>query len=64
VPVDPVDPVDSTGAGDAFCGAFAAVHLMTGDALHAARVAGEAARIAISKFGIAGLRRAHEGRTA
>ncbi len=35
VPTDVVEPVDSTGAGDAFCGAFAAEHLRSGDS-HAA----------------------------
>ena len=33
VPTDVVDPVDSTGAGDAFCGAFAAEYLRSGDAV-------------------------------
>ena len=55
VPAESIDPVDSTGAGDAFCGAFAAVHLETGDAVAAARAGSTAARIAISDFGIAPL---------
>lgn len=55
VPTARIDAVDSTGAGDAFCGAFAAVHLMTGDALTAARAGSTAARSAIADFGIAGL---------
>ncbi len=55
VPADTVVPVDSTGAGDAYCGAFAATHLQTGDAVEAARAASRTARIAIGAFGIAGL---------
>lgn len=55
VPSERVDAVDSTGAGDAFCGAFAAVHLATGDAVEAARAGSKAARIAISDFGITAL---------
>jgi ribokinase len=55
VPSELVQPVDSTGAGDAFCGAFAAVHLATGDATEAARAGSAAARIAIGDFGITGL---------
>ncbi|MCV7013834.1 carbohydrate kinase family protein, partial [Mycolicibacterium madagascariense] len=37
VPADVVTPVDSTGAGDAFCGGFAAEHLRSGDPIAAAR---------------------------
>ena len=48
VPTDVVDAVDSTGAGDAFCGAFAAEHLRSGDPYAAARAGGAAARIAVS----------------
>lgn len=55
LPTVAVDAVDSTGAGDAFCGAFAAVHLMTGDPFEAARAGAAAAVVAISDFGIAGL---------
>lgn len=51
VPAHPSDVVDSTGAGDAFCGAFAAVHQRTGDAVHAARAGAVAASIAISDYG-------------
>ncbi|MET0703391.1 MAG: carbohydrate kinase family protein [Mycobacterium sp.] len=47
-----VDPVDSTGAGDSFCGAFAAQYLMSADALAAARAGMAAARIAVSANGI------------
>ncbi|WP_162237095.1 carbohydrate kinase family protein [Frondihabitans sp. Leaf304] len=57
VPSALVDAVDSTGAGDAFCGAFAAAHLLSGDAVEAANRGSEAARVAISDFGIAGLLR-------
>jgi ribokinase len=52
VPSEVVDAVDSTGAGDAFCGAFAAQHLLTGDAVAAAYAGSAAARVAISDFGI------------
>lgn len=52
VSTDRVSPVDSTGAGDAFCGAFAAAHLAAGDAVAAARIAGAAARVAIAGYGV------------
>lgn len=55
VATEVVEPVDSTGAGDAFCGAFAAHHLLHGDPIEAARAGSRAARVAISDFGIAGL---------
>lgn len=55
VPADVVRPVDSTGAGDAFCGGFAAVHLATGDPAAAAAAGSAAARTAISGSGISGL---------
>jgi ribokinase len=55
VPSVRVDAVDSTGAGDAFCGAFAAHHLLHGDPVEAARAGSEAARVAISDYGIAAL---------
>ena len=55
VPVDVVNPVDATGAGDAFCGAFAAVHVAGGDPLSAARAGSSAARVAIGAPGILGL---------
>jgi sugar/nucleoside kinase (ribokinase family) len=58
IPADRVKALDSTGAGDAYCGAFAAVHLATGDAIEAARAGSRAARIAIGDFGIAALARA------
>jgi ribokinase len=48
-PADPV--VDSTGAGDAFCGAFAAVHRATDDPIRAARAGAVAAAIAINGYG-------------
>ena len=52
---DVVDPVDSTGAGDAFCGAFAAQYLYRADPLRAAHAAMAAARVALSANGIDGL---------
>lgn len=55
VPTTLTDSVDSTGAGDAFCAGFAAVHLRTGDAVIAAHAGARAARVAISAFGIDGL---------
>lgn len=72
VPTEVVaEPVDSTGAGDAYCGAFAAVHAATGDAVEAAHAASRAAGFAIGAFGIDGLlpvardiHRAGRGRSA
>ena len=55
VPTDPVIPVDSTGAGDAFCGAFAATHLLTRDPFAAARAGAAAARVAVGGVGVGGL---------
>ena len=55
MPTEVVDPVDSTGAGDAFCGAFAAEYLRSGDPYAAARAGATAARIAVSTNGIDGL---------
>lgn len=58
VPAVGTDVVDSTGAGDAFCGAFAAVHGQGGDAVAAARAGSAAASIAISGYGTSALLRA------
>jgi sugar/nucleoside kinase (ribokinase family) len=55
MPVDVVEPVDSTGAGDAFCGAFAAEHLRSGDPYAAASAGAAAARIAVGASGVTGL---------
>ncbi len=55
VPADAAEAVDSTGAGDAFCGAFAAEHLRSRDAIAAARAGSAAARVAVSGPGIDGL---------
>lgn len=55
VPAHCADVVDSTGAGDAFCGAFAAVHRQTGDAVLAARAGAVAAAIGISGYGTSAL---------
>jgi sugar/nucleoside kinase (ribokinase family) len=55
VPTDVVTPVDSTGAGDAFCGAFAVEYLRSGDALAAARTGAAAARVAVSGPGVSAL---------
>lgn len=50
-----IDAVDSTGAGDAFAGAFAAVHVVTGNCVAAIDAGAHAARIAIASPGISGL---------
>jgi ribokinase len=55
VPTEAVEPVDSTGAGDAFCGAFAAAHLRDGDPLAAAQAGATAARVAIGGHGVTAL---------
>ncbi|MCV7423867.1 carbohydrate kinase family protein [Mycobacterium yunnanensis] len=55
VPAETVTPVDSTGAGDAFCGAFAVEYLRSGDAVGAARVAAAIARLAVSGPGVSAL---------
>jgi sugar/nucleoside kinase (ribokinase family) len=55
IPTDAVEPVDSTGAGDAFCGAFAAEHLRSGDVYAAAAAGAAAARIAVDAPGVSGL---------
>jgi ribokinase len=55
IPADVVEPVDSTGAGDAFCGAFAAAHLLGASAVDAARAGSSAARAAVSGPGLLGL---------
>ncbi|MFI7587339.1 carbohydrate kinase family protein [Spongisporangium articulatum] len=52
VPAEVVEPVDSTGAGDTFCGAFAAEHLRSGDAVAAARAGAAAARVAVGGPGL------------
>ena len=55
VPTDVVAPVDSTGAGDAFCGAFAVEYLRSGDANAAARIGAATARIAVGGPGVSAL---------
>jgi ribokinase len=55
LPTVTVEPVDSTGAGDAFCGAFATEHLRSGDADAAAIVGASVARIAVTASGVSGL---------
>ena len=55
VPTDVVTPVDSTGAGDAFCGAFAVEYLRSGDAHLAARIGAATARIAVGGPGVSAL---------
>ena len=51
VPPAPATPVDSTGAGDSFAGAFLAWWLETGDAFLAARRAAAVAAGTVSGFG-------------
>lgn len=55
VPAAAADVVDTTGAGDAFCGAFAAAHAIGGDALAAARTAVRVAAVAVSGLGTSAL---------
>jgi ribokinase len=55
LPADVIEPVDSTGAGDAFCGAFAAEHLLSGDVRAAALAGAAAARVAVSGPGVTAL---------
>ncbi|GIF23844.1 ribokinase [Actinoplanes tereljensis] len=55
VPAELVTPIDSTGAGDAFCGAFAAAHLAGADPVEAAKRAASVARLAVSDHGTRGL---------
>jgi len=64
VPAEPVEPVDSTGAGDAFCGAFAAEHLRSGDARAAARAGAAVARLAVEGHGTQALLGAVRQRSA
>ncbi|MBA8792991.1 ribokinase [Friedmanniella endophytica] len=52
VAAEPVEAVDATGAGDAFCGAFAVAHLRTGDPLAAARTAVRVAATAVRGAGV------------
>jgi ribokinase len=51
IPVLPVRAVDPTGAGDAYCGAFAAVFAQGGSALDAARRATVAASFVVERRG-------------
>jgi sugar/nucleoside kinase (ribokinase family) len=55
VAIEAVQPVDSTGAGDAFCGGFAADYLQSGDPVQAVRAGAAAARTAIAAPGLLGL---------
>ncbi|QKE89227.1 hypothetical protein HN018_03500 [Lichenicola cladoniae] len=59
MPACPVDLVDTTGGGDAFCSAFvASLVQVRGDLVRAAASGAAAASFAISDFGIAGLQAA------
>lgn len=51
LPTFPVEVVDTTGAGDAFCGAFAAFYSEHGDAVAAARKAVVAGTLAVTRAG-------------
>ncbi|MGI4894859.1 MAG: carbohydrate kinase family protein [Janthinobacterium lividum] len=55
VATEAVTPVDPTGAGDAFCGAFAAAYVCGADPVEAARAGAGAARVAIGGYGVAAL---------
>lgn len=55
VAAEPVIAVDSTGAGDAFCGGFAVEHLASGDPIAAAVTGSRMARTAVGGHGIAAL---------
>jgi ribokinase len=61
VPALAVDVVDVTGAGDAYCGGFAAGLCCGASALQAARIATAAAAISVQQFG--GLSPLPEGRS-
>ncbi len=50
-PARPSQPVDSTGAGDSFAGAFLAHYLETGDIEHAGNCAAITAAITVSGYG-------------
>ncbi|HET9659028.1 MAG TPA: ribokinase [Thermomicrobiales bacterium] len=51
LPSIPVEVVDTTGAGDAFCGAFAAFYSHNGDAIAAARKAVVAGSLSVMRAG-------------
>jgi sugar/nucleoside kinase (ribokinase family) len=51
IPIVPVEAIDPTGAGDAFCGGFLAGYLRTGDAVAAACCGAVAASFAVEDFG-------------
>ncbi len=51
IPAAPVTPVDSTGAGDSFAGAFLAYYLETGDEARAGHLASHVAAGTVSGFG-------------
>lgn len=51
IPPGPSDPVDSTGAGDSFAGAFLAHWIEDQDALRAAKAAANVAAAVVSGFG-------------
>jgi ribokinase len=51
IPSIPIDVVDVTGAGDAFCGGFLAMFLETGDEDYAAWAGAASASLAINDYG-------------
>lgn len=61
VPTHALEPVDSTGAGDAFCGAFAAASVAGADPVEAARAGARAAAVAIGGYGVSALLAQQDG---
>jgi sugar/nucleoside kinase (ribokinase family) len=60
IPTTPLPAVDTTGAGDIFAAAFFVEYHQTGDALQAARFAGAAAGVSVTRRGMDGIPTADE----
>ncbi len=52
IPICPTRVVDTTGAGDAYCGGFMARYIQTGDLLQAALAGAVSASFAVEDFGL------------